>query len=938
VSRSVVVEQPDLDPEEPASRLLADLHTRRDGLASSEAARRLQQVGPNAIRRERGPGAIVEVVRQLMHPLALLLWAAAALALVSHTVALAAAIVGVILLNALFSFVQERQAERATEALREFLPPRARVRRDGEVAEVDATDLVPGDLLLLSEGDRLSADARLIAGAVEVDLSPLTGESVPVTRRADRTARRPTHAGPLEAEDLVFAGALCTGGEAEAVVYATAMHTQLGRIAALSQRVKADVSPLQRQVNHAARMIAFIALALGGLFFVVGTLVAGLPLADATIFAVGLIVANVPEGLLPTITLALAVGVRRMARRRALVKRLTAVETLGSTDVVCTDKTGTLTEGQMALRSIWTVGDAGDEAHRRLLQVACRCTNATVQRVGDRWERSGDPSESALLIAGAEAGLDIAALQTGRPTYRQRLYAFDPRRKRMSTLDRGPDGSLALNVKGAPLELLERCDVDAAARERVAQAFRELAGQGLRVLGVARRSAAEDALQVERADDAEQGLTFLGLVALYDPPRPDVAAAVADCHTAGIRIVVITGDHGLTAEAVAREVGIVDGPAQVVQGPDLDAMTDPELDAVLATSPQLIVARSSPETKLRIVDALRAQGHTVAMTGDGVNDAPALRRADIGVAMGASGTDVAREAATMVLTDDNFASIVAAVREGRTVYENIRKFVVYIFAHATPEVVPFLVFALSGGAIPLPLTALQILAIDLGTETLPALALGREPAEPDLMRQPPRSRRENILTRPMLVRAWVWLGLLEAALVMGGFLFVLLRAGWTPGAPVDAGAPLHEAYVTATAMTFAGITACQIGTAFAARTNRASLRTIGVFSNRLLLWGIAFEIAFAAAVIYLPALQALFATAALGGPELALLVPFPFVVWGSDELRRWWRRRTDAQGRDEADRGCRVDGARPGHDQMSSGRISIAPAGHSRAQMPQPLQ
>jgi calcium-translocating P-type ATPase len=606
-------------------------------------------------------------------------------------------------------------------------------------------------------------------------------------------------------------------------------------------------------------------------------------------------VANVPEGLLPTITLALAVGVRRMARRRALVKRLTAVETLGSTDVICTDKTGTLTEGQMALREVWIDGGGDAIARRRLLEVACRCSNATIQRDGDHWQRSGDPSESALLIAGADAGIDVAALQAGRPSDRLRLYAFDPRRKRMSTLDRGPDGRLALHVKGAPLELLDRCDLDAAARERASQAFITLAGQGLRVLGVAHRVADADAQAVETADDAEQGLTFLGLVALYDPPRPDVAGAVADCHTAGIRLVVITGDHGLTAEAVAREVGIVRGAAQTVQGPDLDAMTDPELDAVLATSPQLIVARSSPETKLRIVDALRAQGHTVAMTGDGVNDAPALRRADIGVAMGASGTDVAREAATMVLTNDDFASIVAAVREGRTVYENIRKFVVYIFAHATPEVVPFLVFALSGGAIPLPLTALQILAIDLGTETLPALALGREPAEPDLMRQPPRPRQENILTRAMLMRAWVWLGLLEAALVMGGFLFVLLRAGWSPGDAVGAGSALHESYVAATAMTFAGITACQIGTAFAARTNRASLRTIGVFTNRPLLWGIAFEIVFAAAVIYLPPLQRLFSTAALGGPEIALLATFPFIVWGSDELRRWLRRRADAR-------------------------------------------
>jgi magnesium-transporting ATPase (P-type) len=378
---------------------------------------------------------------------------------------------------------------------------------------------------------------------------------------------------------------------------------------------------------------------------------------------------------------------------------------------------------------------------------------------------------------------------------------------------------------------------------------------------------------------------------MEDPPRPDVAAAVASCRRAGIRIIVITGDHALTAEAIARQVGVVTGRAKVISGPEVDALPEAELDALLRGAPELIVARSNPETKLRVVDALRAEGHTVAMTGDGVNDAPALRRADIGIAMGASGTDVAREAATMVLADDSFASIVAAIEEGRVVYDNIRKFVTYIFAHATPEVVPFLIFALSGGAVPLPLTALQILAIDLGTETLPALALGREPAEPGIMDRPPRPRESGIIDRPMLTRAWLWLGMLEAALVMAGFFLVLMAAGWTPGADVDVGSPLHGDYLAATTMTFAGITACQIGTAFATRTTHASLRSIGVFSNRLLLWGIAFEVAFAAAVIYLPPLQEIFDTAALGGWELALLATFPPLVWGSDELRRWAVRR-----------------------------------------------
>jgi len=916
-----------VDPEEDASLLLTHLGTRSGGLDEREAARRLLQVGPNEIRRETGPPWWRAVVDQFVHPLALLLWLAAGLSLLTASYALAVAIVVVIVLNAAFAFVQERQAEHATEALRDLLPAVARVRRGGALVEVAATALVPGDLLLLAEGDRLSADARLIAGDVEVDLSPLTGESQPVSRSASRTG---PPAPPLEAEDLVFAGTLCTGGDGQAVVYGTGMHTQLGRIAALSQTVVAESSPLQRQVNAAAKLIALVAIGLGIAFFVVGHLVAGLSLSDAGVFAIGLLVANVPEGLLPTITLALAVGVRRMARRKALVKKLTAVETLGSTDVICTDKTGTLTEGRMTGTSLWQDGETTAIAPgtvvgapvTELLRAAVRCNNATLTADGDGWARSGDPSESALLLAAAQLGVDVPAIQDARDHDRLRLFPFDARLKRMATLDvtavdasgsAVPTGdrvtALAparIHAKGAPLGLLEHCTtvrtadggerpLDAAGIATVTTAFEAYAADGLRVLGVASRAAPDVSRQ--RADDrdrAESGLCFLGLIAMQDPLRPQVPAAVADCRRAGIRIIVITGDDGLTAGAIAREAGIVDGDeAQVVTGPELDALDDAGLDRVLRDSPHLIVARSSPEAKLRIVDGLRAQGHTVAMTGDGVNDAPALRRADIGIAMGASGTDVAREAADMVLTDDDFASIVAAVKEGRTVYDNIRKFVVYIFAHATPEMIPFLLYALSGGNIPLPLTALMILAIDLGTETLPALALGREPAEPGLMDQPPRPRTSGILTRSMLVRAWLWLGLLEAVLVMGGFFFVLLRAGWSPGDATGPGSDLHHAYLQATTMTFAGITMCQVGTAFAARTSRASLRQIGLFTNPMLLWGIAFELVFATALIWLPPLQDVFHTAALGLPEVAILLTFPFLVWGSDELRRAAVRRRD---------------------------------------------
>ncbi len=895
---------PELDPEENLDHLIRDLATTPAGLGRREAARRLEQHGPNVIERRAGVSRATELLRQFTHPLALLLWAAAVLALVAAIPVLAAAIVAVIVLNALFAFFQEVQAERATEALREYLPPVARVRRDGEDAEIAAAELVPGDLILLGEGDRLSADARLIGGSLEVDMSPLTGESQPQARSSvrDRAARS-----PLEAEDLVFSGTLCTAGEATAIVYATGMATQLGRIAALSQRVRSELSPLQVQVNSAAKLIALIAIAAGAIFLLIGITIAGLPLGDALTFAIGLLVANVPEGLLPTITLALAVGVRRMAKRRALVKRLTAVETLGSTDVICTDKTGTLTEGRMTVRHLFAGADeagaapaaGGDPAAALVEAVAC-CNNASARRLPEGgWELGGDPTEAALLVAAAARGYDVEAAQRRRDERRVRLLSFDARLKRMSTVDRS-GGGLRVHSKGAPLELLERCtrietggrvrELGDDDRRRIRRRFEEYASGGLRVLGVASRSLAEAAADGDRAD-IESGLTFLGLTALEDPPREDVAAAVASCRGAGIRIIVVTGDHGLTAAAVARQVGIVTGRARVVAGREIEAMTDAELDVLLGGDEELVIARSNPETKLHLVDALRERGHTVAMTGDGVNDAPALQRADIGVAMGMSGTEVAREAATMVLTDDSFASIVHAVEEGRVVYDNIRKFVTYIFAHSTPEVVPFLIFALSGGAVPLPLTALQILAIDLGTETLPALALGREPAEPGIMRRPPRPRASGIIERSMLTRAWIWLGMLEAVLVTGGFFYVLLAAGWSPGDATGTGSALHDAYLAATTMTFAGITACQVGTAFATRTTDSSLREIGIFSNRLLLWGIAFELAFAAALIYLPPLQSLFATGPLGATEIAILATFPFVVWGSDELRRWIRRR-----------------------------------------------
>ena len=887
------------DPRLPVELLMRDLRAAPDGLSQREAARRLAAYGPNELQRRQRRHWLGELLGQLVHPLALLLWLAAGLSLVAGTLALAVAIVVVVLLNAAFAFLQEQQAERAVEALAAYLPARATVLRDGRRQPVEARELVPGDVMLIAEGDRVSADARLLDGSIEVDLSALTGESLPAYRSADLID---TGGSLLEARDLGFSGTSCTGGEASALVFATGMRTELGRIAALSERTGRDESPLERQVKRVAWLIALVAVTAGLAFLPLGTLAAGLSLAAAFSFAIGLLVANVPEGLLPTITLALATGVRHLARRGAVVKRLSAVETLGSTAVICTDKTGTLTLNRMRVTRLRTatrdldletgpqpatVDPAVDPVTARLAASMVLASMASPD--------SGDPTEVALVRAAADLGSTVDSTERDRERLRQ--FHFDPRLRRMSVVD----GDRRVHVKGAPEEILPRCvrvaDVGGDRllsgddRAGWADVVGDWASHGLRLLAVASRPLRPDEPVPDRREDAERELTLLGLVAMFDPPRPEVAEAVARCHRAGIRLVVVTGDHPLTAADIARRVGIARDGARVITGPELDAMPEQELDVLLAEGKELIFARSSPEAKLRIADALRAQGQVVAMTGDGVNDAPALRRADIGVAMGVSGTDVAREAATMVLTDDNFATIVAAVEAGRQVYDNVRKFILYIFAHATPEVLPFLVFALSGGRVPLPLTVLQILAIDLGTETLPALALGWERAEPGLMDRPPRPRTQSVVSTGMLLRAWGLLGGVSAVLVLLGFFLTLQAGGWYLGADTGAGTALHYTWQQATTMTFLGIVACQIGTAFAARTDRASLRSIGLTSNRLLLWGVAFEVVFAAAVVGLPPLRDVFGTAVPEPAQLVLLIPFPIVVWGVDELWRAWRRR-----------------------------------------------
>jgi calcium-translocating P-type ATPase len=890
---------PDVDAGRPLAEVLRDLRTSSTGLTSKEAARRQIAYGANTLFRPASRQWPRELMSQFTQPLALLLMVAAALAWAGGTPTLSLAVILVIVLNAGFAFFQERQAEQAVDALSSLLPPTARVVRDGGRCDIQAADLVPGDVLVITEGDRVCADARLLDGTVQVDLSALTGESLPTSRSADPTAFT---GAPLEAKDLVFSGTSCTGGEATAVVTRTGMHTELGRIAALSQRGATAPSPLERQVRRVTWIIAAASLVIGAAFVPAG-LLAGLSWAAAITFSIGLIVANVPEGLLPTITLALAAGVRELAHRGAVVKRLSAVETLGSVTVICTDKTGTLTQNRMTVTRLWLGGtefavtDAPAEPRAQdLARAAASCTTAEAPR-DDQANGRGDPTELALLEL--SAGLGVGVSSAARREARQAIFHFDPHLERMSSIDLAGE-VLTAHTKGAPESVIPCCTGllvrDGTSRSLTEQdrldlqhALDRYAGQGLRVLAVGQRELSPHEDLTDRAT-AESGLSLIGLIAMVDPPRPSVPAAVEQAHRAGIRIHVITGDYGPTAANIARQVGIGQHGSRIVSGAALDLLGDAELDDLLSGQDEIVFARASPEAKLRVCEALQGLGEVVAMTGDGVNDAPALRHADIGVAMGRSGTDVAREAATMVLTDDDFATIVAAVGAGRQVFDNVRKFVLYIFAHAVPELVPFLVFALSGGAVPLPLTVLQILAIDLGTETLPALALGREPAEPGSMTRPPRPRGSSVIDRGLLTRAWLLLGGISAVLVMGGFLLTLLQAGWRPGDATGAGTSLHHAYQQATTMTFAGIVACQVGTAFAARTERASLFAIGLWSNPLLLGGIAFELVFTLAVIYTPWLQDVFGTTSLRWTQLLVLLPFPVIVWGVDELVRAVRR------------------------------------------------
>lgn len=897
----------------PLSEVYQELKTSKRGLSVYEANQRLEKFGPNQIEEVKKTPIFYKFFANLYQLLALLLWAASILAFLSGTPQLGFAIIAVIIINAIFSFWQEYQAEKAIEALKKILPSTAKVIREGKKEDILASQLVPGDIIVLEEGDQISADARLVkAFQMKVDSSTLTGESKPVRKVVEVEE---WDENPIEMHNLVFAGTSVASGSGKAVVFATGGKTEFNKIAALTQEVKEEPSPLQKELHRVTQIIAVLAILMGVTLFTVNVYLVNLPISVAFLFAIGLTVANVPEGLLPTVTLSLAASVQKMARKNALIKRLSSVETLGSTNIICTDKTGTITKNEMTVRKIWIpyqtldVTGAGydpqgnilykgkEVSHQQIRELRFLMRSATFAndaelieppKPGEKWKILGDPTEAALLVAARKNNFNWKECLEKQPQIIE--LPFDSKRKSMSTIHRKDYAKMAY-IKGAPKKIIalsSQISVDGKPKtfseeekQETIRVHDKLAASGLRILGMAYRELPPD-FEDYRPQGVERDMVFVGMMAMQDPPRQEVKHAVEDCHRAGIRILMITGDYGLTAQSIAQEVGIISGACRIVKGKELNKLSNEQVKEILRGDCNVIFARAVPEHKMRIASILESEHEIVAMTGDGVNDAPALRKADIGVAMGITGTDVAKEASDVVLTDDNFATIVGAIKEGRTIYENIRKFITYIFSHETAEIIPFVLMVIFN--IPLPITVMQILAIDLGTDTLPALALGVGPSESDVMDRPPRSRKDRLLNRFVIMRGYIFLGIIEAVLVMSGYFWILFNAGWSFGVNLSFSDPI---YLKATTMVFAGIVMAQIGNLLGCQTTRTSAFKVGVFKNKWIIRGIIFEVVVLLSIIYIPLLQNIFSTTSLGINDWMYLISFIPIMFFAEELRKY---------------------------------------------------
>lgn len=908
--------------------------SRDSGLASDEILQRRQQYGENKIEEKKGEPVWRVFLKNFTSLMAFLLWFGGLIAFFSGTPELGIAIWMVNIINGLFSFFQERKAGKAMDALKQLLPSYARVIRDGKEQKILAEELVPGDVMLIEEGDKISADARLITSTdLQVNQSSLTGESNPV--RKIHYAINQDDLSRFEYKNLVFAGTTVASGSGKAIVIATGMQTEFGKIANLTQSLTEEKSPLQKELDTITKQISMIAISVGIIFFIAAVFFIKQPIAQAFVFSLGMIVAFIPEGLLPTVTLSLAIAVQRMADEHALVKKLSSVETLGSTTVICSDKTGTLTQNEMTVNHVWLMnqefeitglgykseggffrnGKKIETDQERdlqlLLKASALCSNARVVPPSEKnpnYTVLGDPTEACLGVAAEKANINME--HEMQQAARIRELPFDSTRKRMSTIHQLTTPLFGANrvsfTKGAPKETIELCSqylkngqlqpMSAEIQAEIMSMNDEYAKKGLRVLAISYRALdtvtnLPKSLSEYTPELIEREMTFIGLVVMADPPRVEVAEAVEKCHEASIRIIMITGDYGLTAESIAKRIGIVKGNnPRVITGMELGAMSDEELKTALAD--EVIFARVAPEQKYRVVSNLQEMGNIVAVTGDGVNDAPALKKADIGVAMGIAGTDVAKESADLILTDDNFASIVRAVEEGRAVYSNIQKFLLYIFGSNVPEAIPSAAFLLSRGFIPLPLTVMQILSVDLGTDMIPALGLGTEPPEEGIMKRPPRDLKKPMLNKKMLIKAFLWYGMIEAIIAMGAFFFAYFVHGFPGGELASSGVIYREA----TTMTLGAIVFCQIGLVMNCRTESSSVFKVGLFKNKLVNIGIIFEIALFCVLSYVPFFHELFNTAPLGGIEWVylLLCPIPMILL--EEIRKFFIRKQKIKG------------------------------------------
>lgn len=922
------------------SNVFAALDTRPEGLNEIEIAERRQRFGPNRLQSPSPWRHLRLFAKHFLNLFSILLGVASAACFIADSLqpeqgmrVLGYVLLGVAMLNAVFAFAQELRAENAMDSLKDYLPRGVRVIRSGSERVILSEELVPGDVVLLVEGDRVAADTRvLFAESLLVNNAPLTGESRSVSLFS-APSKRAFH----ESRNIAMAGCSVLGGNGKGVVFATGHETEFGKIAAMSRDIKRPLSPLQRETARLVRLLTIIAVVMGLAFFVYG-IAEGRPLWVNIVFMLGIIVANVPEGLLPTFTLALSMASLRMAETKVLAKSLESVESLGAVHVVCTDKTGTLTRNELSISGMISAAtgepfadDCAVSAFLRAAMVASEVRSAHHSQSGDDQSWRGAPSDRSGNWLGDP--LDVAivdqyARRVGNPDLvlggTHRHFPFDLAKRREAGIF--IDGRQAqFAIKGAwetlrplighiePLEQTESIKGNSlitheAMLDVCDRLVAKLSSGGKRVIAVASRELDREWEVTASEETLERGLGLFGFVLLDDPIRPEVPDAVRCCHQAGIRVVMVTGDHPDTAFAIACECGIADGDRppheQILQGEDLENCDDKRL-CERVHSGVSVFARTTPQQKLKIVAAYKRLGCVVAMTGDGVNDMPALKAADVGIAMGVSGTDAARESADMVLLDDNFASIVSGIKEGRAVYANMQKFVTYVLASNIPEIVPFLLYILF--PIPLALTVVQILSIDLGTDLLPAIGLGQDAPDHETMRRPPRSRQERLLSRSLMVRAYLFLGVIQACYSMALFFVVLVIGGWRWGDPLETSAPLYR---SATGITLATIVLMQVGNVVGRRSENRCGFSLVLHHNRIIALGIFIEVVFSWAVLYWQPVQSLLGTGPVQWPlYLAAWAGIPLIL-GLDECRKWLGRRWWGRSRE------------PGDHSVTGGRMS----------------